>query len=363
MTWLEKTFELSSLSQRNHSMEGIRAFAVLLVFITHYLYIYEAWIPKNSVSSIIAGAFINIGHSGVDLFFVLSGYLIYGTLIQKKRKLLPYFKRRIERIYPTFLVILVIYLLLSFLFPAQSKLPDSLFAKIIYIIQNMLLLPGLFDIKPIVTVAWTLSYEFFYYLLIPIIIALFSLRERPIYFRIVLFSATVVTFFSVYYFDDSYHAHLGGPIRLMMFVSGVLLYEVIQKKQYLFRVNGLLITLLAFVLLLIIQNQYTDNYFLRYIVLFVAFFLLCWDTFSHYGLANKIFSFKYIRYLGNMSYSYYLMHSLAMQFILLLMKKLHFFNSGSEMMIWLMLPIVFILTLMPSILLFIFIEKPLSLKK
>jgi len=65
----------------------------------------------------------NIGHSGVDLFFVLSGYLIYGALIRKKVSYLSFFRRSVERIYPTFLCVFAIYLVLSILFPEENKIP------------------------------------------------------------------------------------------------------------------------------------------------------------------------------------------------------------------------------------------------
>lgn len=157
------------------SMEGLRGIAVFLVFLVHYSTLIEPWVAGGAtfLSSLIHG----LGNIGVDLFFVLSGYLIYGTIINKEKfNAFTYARRRLQRIYPTFLVVLIVYLIASFLFPSESKLPNDFGPMLIYIIQNALLLPGLFDIKPIITVAWSLSYEVFYYITIPVLVSLLRLK-------------------------------------------------------------------------------------------------------------------------------------------------------------------------------------------
>ena len=69
-----------------------------------------------------------------------------------------YAKRRVQRIYPVFLVVFAIYIMLSFIFPSESKLPEGYVEIVKYILQNLLLLPGVFNIEPLITVAWSLSY-------------------------------------------------------------------------------------------------------------------------------------------------------------------------------------------------------------
>ena len=104
-------------------MEGLRGLAIFLVFLVHYVTLMEPWIVTQSTLRSIATALHTIGNTGVDLFFVLSGYLIYGSLITRPQRFGRFMARRIERIYPTFAVVFVIYVGLSFLLPAQSKIP------------------------------------------------------------------------------------------------------------------------------------------------------------------------------------------------------------------------------------------------
>ncbi len=79
-----------------YSMEGLRGFAVFLVFLVHYITLSEPWIKDVKDFFYYASLVRSFGNVGVDLFFVLSGYLIYGSLIKKEQLIVPYLRRRIE---------------------------------------------------------------------------------------------------------------------------------------------------------------------------------------------------------------------------------------------------------------------------
>ena len=188
MNWLRSIFEIPHTTHTAIiSMEGIRGFAVFLVFLVHYMTLVKPWLLESSITFQIARHVQSIGNIGVDLFFVLSGYLIYGMLIKKHRPFGAYILRRIQRIYPTFTVVFIIYLILSVLFPSESKIPTEWKEGLVFVIQNYMLMPGLFDITAIITVAWSLSYEFFYYLLIPLLIASLFMRSWQAKYRIAFF--------------------------------------------------------------------------------------------------------------------------------------------------------------------------------
>ncbi|RYE73175.1 MAG: acyltransferase, partial [Oxalobacteraceae bacterium] len=144
-------FEFSRKVAGNNllSMEGMRGFAVFLVFLVHYASLAD---PAGAVW--ISKPMHRMGNAGVDLFFVLSGFLIYGSLVSREQPFLTYMGRRIQRIYPTFLAILATYCVLSVVFPAQSKIPQE--GAFWYLLQNLLLLPGMLPIEPMITVAWSL---------------------------------------------------------------------------------------------------------------------------------------------------------------------------------------------------------------
>ncbi|OQW74493.1 MAG: hypothetical protein BVN35_10460 [Proteobacteria bacterium ST_bin11] len=355
--WIRNTFEISHVGHNAiRSMEGIRGFAVFLVFLVHYVTLIEPWLLINSTTHEIAKNIYTIGNTGVDLFFVLSGYLIYGMLIKKPTAFKNYLHRRIQRIYPTFTVVFVIYLALSFTFASESKIPKEWESGLLFVLQNYLLLPGLFDIPPIVTVAWSLSYEFFYYLLIPLLIATLRLRSWQRKYRLLLFLSASLILFG-YFYENS------GPIRLLMFVAGIILYDTVESG-YLKKIPpvGLLALTLA-IASTSMKQYYPINSSLHYLLLYSLFYIFCLECFCTAGFTNHLFTLAYLRWLGNMSYSYYLIHGLSLKAVFMISAKLIPPAQDSELIFWIGLLPIFLITLLPSTALFCWIEKPFSLQR
>lgn len=164
---LSACFELSrpGAAPQLRAMEGLRGLAVLLVFLVHYVSLEAPW--RGGAVTPLAAALHSMGNAGVDLFFVLSGYLIYGSLMSRQQALLPYLRRRARRIYPVYSCVFALYLLLSWALPSESRIPAAWPQAFAYLASNFLLLSGFTAAPPFISVAWSLSYEMLYYLLIP----------------------------------------------------------------------------------------------------------------------------------------------------------------------------------------------------
>lgn len=358
MEWLTQRFELSRGGSAHNvrPMEGLRGFAVFLVFLVHYVALVKPWVKENSDLLVFANALHTLGNTGVDLFFVLSGYLIYGSLINRPQQFVRFMLRRVERIYPAFIAVFVIYVALSFVFPNESKIPAPAIAGVTYLIQNFLLLPGFFPIDPMITVAWSLSYEMFYYLAIPLVIALFRLRNRRTTWRIAFFS-TLAALTAIYC------AAYGGHVRLIMFVAGILLYETINIPSV--STPGSFAGLLALVLGLLatlLPISGSDGFALKVTILFGCFFMLCLSCFRNPGAwLPRTFSWTPIRWLGNMSYSYYLLHGLTLKACFLALAVILPITNYGSWVFWTLLPAMFAFTLIPAAALFLVVERPFSL--
>lgn len=358
LRWLGSRFELRRHGQDQNlaSMEGLRGLAVFLVFLVHFGSAVSTLLPAHSLGMRAAEAFGMFGHVGVDLFFVISGYLIYGALIGRHRRFWPYMRRRLQRIYPAFLVVFAIYLVLSWVMPSQSKLPQGTAEALRYILWNVLLLPGIFTIEPLITVAWSLSYELFYYLIIPLVISVFRLRAWSR-------SARVTFFLLIAFGIAAFCAVHGGPVQLIMFVSGILLAEAIRSNHH-FSIQPLAVWCVVgmAVAITMLRSGGHAGFALRTAALFIAFFLLCHTCFSQSrGVTTRAFSWTPMRWLGNMSYSYYLIHGLALKFVFwamyLLWPKMEVGTGAAAGL----LAVCFFLTLLPSAALFLLVERPLSL--
>jgi peptidoglycan/LPS O-acetylase OafA/YrhL len=145
--------------QRLKGLDTLRAAAILGVLVTHY--------PK--IPGQVLSRALNLGWVGVDLFFVLSGFLIGGQILKESAaardiSLKSFYVRRLLRTLPAYYVVLAIYFFLS---PAPGW-RDLLFA------QN-------FDVIRAFTPSWSLCVEEQFYLAFPIVIlALRQIRVSPL---------------------------------------------------------------------------------------------------------------------------------------------------------------------------------------
>src|SRR6266571_1574921 len=98
-------------STRNHGLDTLRALAIVLVFMNHYM----LFVSREPTFGFLG----EIGWSGVDLFFALSGYLIGNQILSAIRagqgdgaerfSLLRFYARRLLRTLPNFYVVLALY--------------------------------------------------------------------------------------------------------------------------------------------------------------------------------------------------------------------------------------------------------------
>lgn len=364
------------------SMEGLRGLAVILVFLVHFSGLAFDWIysgsgerlvesgrctsPSSTFTSVLACSIGNMGNIGVDLFFVLSGFLIYGGLMRRKQPYGEFMRRRIQRIYPTYLVVLGVYVVMALALPSQDKISRNPLEALVTIVINVLLLPGFIATDAIMTVSWTLSFELFFYLTVPLLIDGLHLRDRVSRWRVRTFVLMGLVFAIFGGLTSGSHA------RMAMFFSGMILWEWVESRSEAMTstVDGgrkldrlglaaLGAALLGSMVLLSMVMAGTPRLFL----LMFAWPTVCAACFCVEGRTRRIFSVTPLRWLGNMSYSFYLVHGLV---LLLSFEALRLVlpPNGHQSWVWwvLCLPF-FILSVVVSFVLFVVIEQRFSLKR
>jgi peptidoglycan/LPS O-acetylase OafA/YrhL len=335
-------------------IEGLRGLATLLVFSVHYVTLVKPWLAPNTATEPIATALYAIGHAGVDLFFVLSGFLIYGGLMARPAPFTSYVRRRLRRIYPAFAAVFLLYVAATWFAPSQSKLPDGAANAGVYLAANFLLLPGMVEMEPMITVAWSLSFEMFFYLTCPVLIECLFLRRWPAWGRCALFVALAGVLLLL-------APVLESRTRLAMFLAGMLLVETLRPLP------GRLLSAIATVA---VGAALACSYEIETrelgpaawtAVLFIAFYLLSLAAFQDDGPLWRVFSWTPLRWFGNMSYSFFLLHGLVLNVLFFSLRRIAPPAATWDGMFWILLVPAFILALLSSAVLFLLVERPFSL--
>jgi len=166
----------SPANQARHyvaSLTGLRGIAALFVFIFHYSY-FNPGIRLDLTIPVIGKVLhfpLVFGFAGVDLFFVLSGFLLAlpfarATLSRSAHPpLTQYYKRRLLRVFPAYYAQLAIILIVGTWFVTWKPINGTSLLAHLFMFFNM----GWNPVQPMVGLWWTLPVEFSFYLLLPFI--------------------------------------------------------------------------------------------------------------------------------------------------------------------------------------------------
>jgi peptidoglycan/LPS O-acetylase OafA/YrhL len=176
------------------ALDGLRGIAVLLVVVSHL----NLLIPRQDITHIaLLDGIIEGGYLGVDLFFVLSGFLITALILGEERgrseiRFGAFYARRAIRLLPAlylFLLCHAFYTLVTELNWSQEV--DSIRAAVLYYSNWQIV----FDLPSVATGLqhlWSLAIEEQFYLVWPaLLVGLFGLRQRASTVAIVLTAAIV----------------------------------------------------------------------------------------------------------------------------------------------------------------------------
>ncbi len=357
------------------ALDGIRGVAVAFVFFVHYHPWVAPFLPPGGAMDEFSARVADVGNIGVDLFFVLSGYLIYGGLLRRPQPFGSFMQRRLQRLYPTFFVVFVPVLLVEIARGAPTLQSGA--GLIPNLVGNVLLLAGFLPLDPLIVVAWTLSWEIVFYLLTPLVFRLGRLRERRPSQRL-LIVGVVWGALSV-----SGALRDVGNARLIMFLGGVAVAEwaasdsstsprVQQAVRRLAVAAAVIVPLACFALTY--GGTFRDDdidygrqgwaAWVRIVLLLAAMPVIVAAMVDGRGALARLMARRPLRWLGIISYSYYLIHALVIRFLGEIAQHA-FAPADHRAAVWWVVALVptFAATLIASYLLFAAVERPCSLDR
>ena len=227
-------------SKRVPELDGLRGAAILLVVIVHYFSFNPYGRAGGLIQSfdVIAARTISMGWTGVDLFFVLSGFLIGGILLDARNS--PhYFKtfyvRRFFRIIPIYYGWIAAYVALmavagSFLraHVAGGAVPDGRhqYLVLLLFLQNFGLLGHSVIAGAWFWPTWSVAVEEQFYLVAPSVIRFLSRRALYIFLFLVIGGAPLLRLWVHYHFPvpntDLDYSYMLMPCRADAFAIGIL---------------------------------------------------------------------------------------------------------------------------------------------
>lgn len=178
-----------STMERKHGLDILRVIAILLVVIHHIPR------PENIFFPFWFLSFSDVGWSGVDLFFVLSGFLIAGQVFQAKTNeggLKSFWIKRWFRTLPLYYVVLFVYTVVKPMMGYSFR--DNAW-EYLFFTQNYL--------SPMDFVqSWSLCIEEHFYLVFPVLIYLFNFKKMNPFIWLLPLLLSLLSRYYLYHYTD-----------------------------------------------------------------------------------------------------------------------------------------------------------------
>jgi len=325
-------------SQHLPALDGLRGLAILLVMQYHFwglAFGLTGWKPTLAIDR-YAKKLFGTGWSGVDLFFVLSGFLITSILYDAKRSgfyFRNFYARRFLRIFPLYYAFLAIALLILPNFdrlvgPGQFEaLRDSQLWYWTYTVNIGSSIHQLQANAPLVySQFWSLAVEEQFYLLWPLLILVFSRRTMMALCGALIIGALALRIIFVQPISSSF-ATLAAPYNLLpsrvdTLALGALLalalrggYDLLQYRKHALAVGAASAAVLAALFIaqggLSALDQWVQTIGLSAFAFLYASLLLLVLTSLPGSPLHRIFTHFTLRSLGRYSYAIYVFHLLV----------------------------------------------------
>ncbi|MDG4780301.1 acyltransferase [Micromonospora sp. WMMD961] len=293
------------------SLTGLRWIAALLVFGFHAGTMRIIAEPDYKA---VVDALFTLGLSGVQFFFILSGFvLVWSARVSDSRR--TFWRRRVAKIYPNHLVLWGAALLVAWWF-ADPVLPTVA-------LENLLLLqawdPRMGWFYSVNTVSWSLSCEFFFYLCLPLALPLLrKARPKLLWVLIVALPLLILALWPAQQLVPEvsrwWFTQIFPPVRSLEFWLGAVAAELMRRG--LWRGPGLTVASVIFVGTWVAAAQWIPAEL--WTTLLAVAYLLVITAAADADVRDKRSPWRSrpLIWLGEVSFAFYLVHVLVMTSVL-----------------------------------------------
>lgn len=309
------------MTNKIDSLQIIRCFAAILVVICHIWN--DGWLPQ---------IIVDLGGFGVDLFFVLSGFIMCLTVkLNMDNKVMNashFLQKRIVRIFPIYIICAIP--LLLFNIKAEG------FKHLYYYIGNLLLLPSFYNDSTYAFVlgpGWSLAYEMLFYYTFAFFI-LFAKNKNMLLVMNSLFLFLLVVSIRIFNLQGPQLGwvnlnYIIGDTLLWNFGLGIVVYYIFIKLKdcVQFNIQSGLFFLVFLSTIAAALHSYGSPRFIAFGI--PAFIIVSMFTLIK-NYAGESTILKRLIYIGDASYSVYLIHYYFVFFKPKVLLLERFFNIGSN---------------------------------
>ena len=287
-------------------IDGLRGLAILAVILNHFN------------DTLIPG-----GYLGVDIFFVISGYVITSSLFYRNDKslvnfLLNFYSRRIKRIFPALIIFCLICSFLACFFIQDLRMNLRTGMTSIFGISNLYLIKWSTDYFAsstklnIFSQTWSLGVEEQFYLIYPFLFWFLSPKKKNVKkftnLTLIMIILSIISFitFKYYLITNQSLAYYLMPSRFWEIAIGCLTFFYQGPIKNIFRNNNYLGKILISLITLIIFLPISINIYSTFSIVILSSLLI--SILEKEDFSFKLLTAKSILKLGKLSYSLYLWH-------------------------------------------------------
>ncbi|MCQ4256982.1 acyltransferase family protein [Stutzerimonas stutzeri] len=291
---------------RQTAIDGLRGYLAFGVFI-HHMVIYYPYLETGVFELPALNFYSQLGRASVALFFMITGFLFWSRVLDTHGRMSwrQFLLGRLFRIYPLYLFALGCVVLIVFaqanwqLQVSGDQLASSLARWLIFQRPDINGHSATGDL--IANVSWTLSYELFFYLTLPCWTLIFINRGRWV--RLAL---SLIGIYALYKLMGA--SSVLKHSVLLSFLGGVAAAYWIRNQRCCEWAQGRIAATVALMALAIVMLGWNTSFALVPLVLLTLFFCIVASGNMLFGALG----FSSIRWLGEISYSTYLLHGLVL---------------------------------------------------